>query len=290
LTPIDLAVLGGSGLYQIAGLTEIEEVEVETPYGAPSDRIHLGTLEGRRMAFLARHGQGHHLLPGEIPFQANIWALKSLGVRQVLSISAVGSMRESMPPRHMVLVDQFIDRTHGRPSTFFGDGIVAHVSLADPTCGRLATAVQKAAGKLADVLHVGGTYLCMEGPAFSTRAESALFRSWGVDVIGMTNIQEARLCREAEICFATLALVTDFDCWHEEEDDVSVEGLLETLRANGEAAEALLIDTLPKLAGEWSCACATALDGAILTPHHTLSPETRERLAPILARVLEDKS
>ena len=288
MSHIDLAVLGGSGLYRCKGLGEVEEISVETPFGVPSDSIHVGTLSGRRVAFLARHGRNHRFLPSEIPYRANIWALKSLGVQKILSVSAVGSMRETIEPRQMVLVDQFIDRTHGRPSTFFGDGIVAHVSLADPTCPSLRAAVVAGANGGSVTVHRGGTYVCIEGPAFSTRSESELYRGWDVDVIGMTNMQEARLSREAEICFATLAMVTDYDCWHQDEDDVTVGGILETLAANSLAVESLLRDCVVGLTGDSDCHCGRALENAILTPREAIPADARTRLDPILRRVLTD--
>lgn len=286
MSHIDLAVLGGSGLYHCKGLAEVEEVTVETPFGPPSDGIHVGVLSGRRVAFLARHGRKHQYLPSEIPYRANIWALKSLGVERILSVSAVGSMRETIEPGQMVLVDQFIDRTHGRPSTFFGDGIVAHVSLADPTCPSLREAIVAGANGNPVTLHRGGTYVCIEGPAFSTRAESELYRNWNVDVIGMTNMQEARLCREAEICFATLAMVTDYDCWHQDEAAVTVDGILETLAANSLTVESILSDIVVNLSSARDCPCGHTLENAILTPHDAIPTETRKRLSPILQRVL----
>ena len=263
---IPLAILGGSGLYELAGLTDVEERFVSTPFGDPSDAILVGRLGDRPTAFLARHGRGHRWTPSEINYRANIYALKTLGVERILSASAVGSMREEIHPRDVVVVDQFIDRTRLRNSTFFGDGVVVHVGFADPICEdlrrRLVTATEAAGARV----HDGGTYLCMEGPAFSTRAESNLYRSWGVDVIGMTNLQEAKLAREAEICYAALALVTDYDCWHEEAEDVSVRALLDNLRANSELAAAALRDTILALPDSRSdCGCASALQHAIFT-------------------------
>ena len=213
----EIGLFGGSGLYALAGVEDRQEIEVETPFGKPSDAFVVGGLAGRRVAFLARHGRGHRILPHEINYRANVWAMKSLGVTRILSASAVGSLRETIEPRHVLTPDQFVDRTRGRAATFFGEGIAAHVGFADPVCAELRQRIADAARASGAVVHGEGTYLCMEGPAFSTRAESHLYRSWGLDVIGMTNLTEAKLAREAEICYGTLALVTDFDCWHEEE-------------------------------------------------------------------------
>jgi 5'-methylthioadenosine phosphorylase len=273
----------------MAGLEDVREVRVETPFGDPSDVVRVGVLEGHRVAFLARHGRQHRLLPTEINYRANVYALKALGVRRLLSASAVGSMREHVHPRHVVVPDQFIDRTRHRTDTFFGDGVVAHVSLADPVCPVVRQALRAAAEERKATVHDGGTYLCMEGPQFSTRAESRLYRSWGVDVIGMTNLQEARLAREAEICYATLALVTDFDCWHEDEDDVTVEALLQILRDNAALATETLRTAILRLAGapDGGCACGDALKYAIITPREAIPEETRRRLSAILGRYLD---
>ena len=279
----EIGILGGSGLYGLAGIQDGEEVEIKTPFGAPSDRFRVGSMGGRSVAFLARHGRHHTLLPSDINYRANIYAMKLLGVNRILSASAVGSMRESIHPREVVLPDQFIDRTRNRISTFFGEGVAAHVSFADPVCPELRSVLlgkSRAAGIEA---HDGGTYLCMEGPAFSTRAESILYRSWDVDIIGMTNLQEAKLSREAEICYATLALVTDYDCWHEDEEDVSVESLLATLSANSRLAADVLRETvlaLPPMRTE--CRCGEALKYAMITDRDSISPEARKRLAAIL--------
>ena len=282
-----VALIGGSGLYALAGLEEARETVLETPFGAHSDGLVLGRLEGQRVAFLARHGKSHTLLPAEINFRANIWALKRLGVERILSASAVGSMREDIHPRDVVLVDQFIDRAPHRAATFFGQGLAAHVSFADPVCPELRGVLAQAAAGCGVRARDGGTYLCIEGPAFSTRAESRLYRSWDVHVIGMTNLHEAKLAREAEMCYATLALVTDYDCWHEEEEDVSVDALLENLHANAAAAASIVREAVrripPRGAG---CACGEALRQAIITPREAIPPETRRRLGPILARYL----
>jgi len=284
----EIGVLGGSGLYDLAGLEKVETLELETPFGPPSDVVMVGTLEDRRVAFLARHGRNHQLIPSEINYRANIFALKTIGVERILSASAVGSMREDIHPRDVVLPEQFIDRTRHRPSSFFGDGIAVHVSFADPICSEVRRTLLSCARAVGARAHDGGIYLCMEGPAFSTRAESNLYRAWGVDVIGMTNLQEAKLSREAEICYATLALATDYDCWHEAEADVTVEALIGNLRANSALAAGVLkaaIRELPR--GARSCACASALQHAIITPPGAVSAEARERLRPIVGRYLD---
>jgi 5'-methylthioadenosine phosphorylase len=245
-------------------------------------------LEGRRIAFLARHGRGHTLLPTEINFRANIFALKSIGVKRILSASAVGSMKEKIKPRDIVLVDQFIDRTHQRPVTFFGEGLAVHISFADPICPVVRAAMLQAAAKNGATVHDGGTYLCMEGPAFSTRAESMLYRSWGVDVIGMTNLQEAKLAREAEICYATMAMVTDYDCWHEDEEDVSVSSVIDNLKANSKLAAATLRAAVGSLPSERSgCGCGEALKFGIITPKEAIPPGTVDRLKPLIGKYFE---
>ncbi len=288
MSDVSIAIIGGSGLYELAGLTDMEEIRVETPFGDPSDAMLVGQLAGQRVAFLARHGRQHRLLPAEINYRANIYALKTLGVERILSASAVGSMRDEIRPRDVVLVDQFIDRTTQRPQTFFGAGLAAHVSLADPVCPALRATLAKGSEGRVPRAHDGGTYVCIEGPAFSTRAESELYRSWGVDVIGMTNLQEAKLAREAEICYATLALVTDYDCWHEEEDDVSVAAVLDNLRANAAAAAEIVRETIRALpADRESCDCAHALRHAMLTPASAVDRQTRERLGPLVAKYLD---
>jgi 5'-methylthioadenosine phosphorylase len=268
-------------------VTEAREVRVDTPFGPPSDAVVVGKVAGRSVAFLSRHGKGHRILPSEINYRANVFAMKLLGVERILSASAVGSMREEIRPRDLVVPEQLIDRTCGRASTFFGDGIAAHVSLADPFCPELRRALAAASREEGASVHEGGTYLCMEGPAFSTRAESRLYRTWDVDVIGMTNVTEAKLAREAEICYGTLALVTDYDCWHEEEEDVTVEALLANLRANGAMAARVLgraIGALP--AGRSTCGCADALARSIVTAPDAVPEETLARLRPILGRHL----
>jgi 5'-methylthioadenosine phosphorylase len=285
LPRVDTAIIGGSGLYAMAGLDDVREVSVYTPFGPPSDAIRVGRIGARRVAFLARHGDGHRMLPAEIDFRANIFALKLLGVERIFSASAVGSLRESIHPREVVLIDQFIDRAPHRPATFFGGGIVAHISFADPICAASRAILLAAARQLGAQAHDGGTYLCMDGPAFSTRAESTLYRSWGADVIGMTNLQEAKLAREAEICYATLALVTDYDCWHVEENDVSVGELLGNLRANAKLSSEILraaVEQTPQ--NRDGCGCGEALKDAILTDLTRAPAETMERLRAIVGR------
>jgi len=279
-----IGVIGGSGLYGMDGLTDAREVAVDTPFGAPSDALVVGALDGVAVAFLARHGRGHRLLPGDINYRANVYALKSLGVERVLSASAVGSMKESIRPRDVVLPDQFIDRTHARVSTFFGGGVAAHVAFAEPVCPVTRRALAEAAREAGVTVHDGGTYLCMEGPAFSTRAESLLHRSWGVDVIGMTNATEAKLAREAELCYATLALVTDYDCWHAGEEAVHVEAVVENLEANAAKAAATIRAAARALAEtpERTCACATALSGAIISSPAAIGADVRARLGLLL--------
>jgi len=273
-----LGVIGGSGLYQMAGLEGTREERVETPFGDPSEAYLLGRLGEHEVAFLARHGRGHRLLPTEINFRANIYGFKALGVERIVSVSAVGSMKEELRPLDVVLPDQFIDWTRQRPSTFFGSGVAAHVSLADPVCSVLGEALAGAAALCGARLHRGGTYLCIEGPQFSTRAESHLYRSFGVDVIGMTNVQEAKLAREAEICYATVAMVTDYDCWRAGEAPVSVEEVVARLRDNARTAQAILAGVTGLLPVSRTCPCASALDNAILTDRAAIPRGARERL------------
>jgi 5'-methylthioadenosine phosphorylase len=280
-------IIGGSGLYQMPELHDVEEVEIETPFGRPSDALILGTLEGERVAFLPRHGRGHRLTPTEVPFRANIYAMKLLGVEQILSASAVGSLQEQYAPLDMVIPDQFFDRTRARAreSTFFGDGIVAHVTFAHPVCDELGDVLEDSC-KVVDVkVHRRGTYLCMEGPAFSTVAESNVYRSWGMDVIGMTNLQEAKLAREAEICYATLALVTDYDCWHSGHDAVTVETVVEYLNKNVRNAQLILKEAVKRLTARTrACKCGTALKNAIFTAPDLWPSETKERLKAIIGQ------
>jgi len=284
---VRVGIIGGSGLYQMPELTGVEEIAVDTPFGPPSDSFIVGTLEGERVAFLPRHGRGHRLTPTEVPFRANIYAMKLLGVESILSASAVGSLQEKYAPLDMVIPDQFFDRTRARvrESTFFGEGIVAHVSFAHPVCGRLGD-VLEAACKVADVkAHRNATYLCMEGPAFSSVAESNVYRSWGMDIIGMTNLQEAKLAREAEICYATLALVTDYDCWHPGHDAVSVETVVDYLNKNVRNAQIILRESVRRLKdGERDCKCGSALKHAIFTPSNLWPEETKKKLEAIVKK------
>ncbi|HEX6199040.1 MAG TPA: S-methyl-5'-thioadenosine phosphorylase, partial [Thermoanaerobaculia bacterium] len=268
---IEIGVIGGSGLYRMEGLTVREERRLETPFGEPSDVFVLGELEGRRVAFLSRHGRGHRLLPTEINYRANVYGMKLLGVERIVSVSAVGSMKEAYRPTDIVVPDQFFDRTRHRADTFFGRGLVAHVALADPVCAEMVAVAEEAGRAAGATVHRGGTYVCMEGPQFSTRAESLVYRSWGVDVIGMTNLQEARLAREAEICFTTLAMVTDYDCWHEEEDSVHTAAILEVLRQNVATAQRVVAGIVRRLAERPpDHPCANALAGALVTDPTTI--------------------
>ncbi|HNP30832.1 MAG TPA: S-methyl-5'-thioadenosine phosphorylase [Nitrospirales bacterium] len=281
-----IGIIGGSGLYQMDGFTNLKEVRMTTPFGKPSDAIILGTFHGMRVAFLARHGRGHRTLPSAINYRANIHALKSLGVTKIFSVSAVGSMKESIRPGDFVLPDQFIDRTTQRNNTFFDQGIVAHVAFADPICGTLSSVLEKASLEVPVKVHRPGTYLCIEGPQFSSRAESLLYRQWGVDVIGMTNIPEAKLAREAELCYATLALVTDYDCWHETEDAVSVGAILSIMHRNVETAKLVLQHALEIVKDLGTCSCQTALEYAVITPLNRISPTLRKRYQLLLKRHL----
>jgi 5'-methylthioadenosine phosphorylase len=285
-----IGVIGGSGLYWMPELASSTPVTLETPYGSPSDSYRKGLLDGVPVVFLARHGEGHRILPSEINFRANIYGFKTLGVERLLSISAVGSLREEIAPLDVVVPDQFIDRTRNRISTFFGEGIVAHVSFADPVCAELSRLMAEAARQAGAKVHEGGTYVCMEGPAFSTRSESHLYRSWGASVIGMTNLQEAKLAREAEICYATLAMATDYDCWHEEEEPVTVETVVARLGQNARTALRTVAGVVSRLPRERRCPCASALKNAILTEPARIPEETRRKLAPILGHYLPGRS
>ncbi len=284
MSTAEIGIIGGSGLYDMPGLEDTEKIELDTPFGKPSDSYLVGSLEGRRVAFLARHGEGHRLLPSELNFRANIFGFKKLGVKRILSASAVGSLRLHHQPLDFVLPEQFIDRTRLRVSTFFGRGIVAHVSFADPLCANLIDMVEQAARQLDFPIKRGGTYVCMEGPAFSTRAESHLYRSWGADLIGMTNLQEAKLAREAEICYITIAMVTDYDCWHEEEEDVTVEMLIGYLNKNSENAKKLLRQAIAISSPDFDCSCQHALKSAIITQPSMIPERTRRELAPIIGK------
>lgn len=288
MSTASIGVIGGSGLYQMNVLEEVEEVTLDTPFGAPSDDFLLGEIAGTTVAFLARHGRGHRYLPSEIPFRANIYAMKQLGVEYLISASAIGSLQENVKPLDIVLPDQFIDRTRNRISTFFGDGIVAHIAFADPVCSQLSGVLADAiaALELPDVtLHRGGTYVCIEGPAFSTKAESHLYRSWGATAIGMTNLPEAKLAREAEIAYATLALVTDYDCWHPNHDSVTVATVIENLQRNAVNAQKILVETVRRLAADpFVSEAHSALKFALLSDLNHVSEESFAKLAPILAK------
>ena len=287
MTTAKIGIIGGSGLYQMPELKDVEEVSVETPFGPPSDAFIVGTLEGERVVFLPRHGRGHKLLPTELPFRANIYAMKLLGVERILSASAVGSLQERYAPLDMVIPDQFFDRTRARAheSTFFGEGIVAHVTFAHPVCEELGDVLEASCAAAEVKVHRGGTYLCMEGPAFSTKAESHVYRSWGMDIIGMTNLQEAKLAREAEICYATLALVTDYDCWHEAHDAVSVEAVVEYLNKNVRNAQFIMREAVKRLAtAERVCECGSAIKNAIFTPPELWPEATTKKLDAIIRK------
>lgn len=281
-----IGIIGGSGLYQMRDLEVRETCELSTPFGAPSDRLICGVLAGREVVFLSRHGRGHRISPSKLNFRANIYALKSLGVERILSVSAVGSLKEEIAPGHVVVIDQFVDRTRGRVSTFFEEGIVAHITFADPVCPELRKHLIAGCRDAGATVHPKGTYLCMEGPQFSTQAESHLYRQWGMDVIGMTNLQEAKLAREAEICYVTLALSTDYDCWHGGHDAVTVEQVIAVLQQNVMLSQEILRRTVPKIPEKRSCPCGTALENAILTDRTMIAPETKERLKFILGKYL----
>ena len=294
---ITIGIIGGSGLYDMAELTDREEERILTPFGEPSAPYVTGTLRGKRVAFLARHGLGHRLLPTELNFRANIFGFKTLGVEYLLSASAVGSLKDQYRPLDMLVPDQFFDRTRGRVSTFFGRGLVAHVGFAHPFCTPLSDTVHRAAqaaglgpaaagASPAPVVHKGGTYVCMEGPQFSTLAESQLYRSWGMDVIGMTNLQEAKLAREAEICYATLALITDYDCWHPSHDQVTVDMIIANLTENARNAQQVIAEAVAVLPFERTCECASALQHAIITRPDAIPPEVKRELAPIVGKYL----
>lgn len=281
-----IGVIGGSGLYAMAGLEQVREVRVDTPFGEPSDTYVLGTLHGRDMVFLPRHGRGHRIPPSAINFRANLYGLKALGVEWVIAVSAVGSMREAIRPGDLVIPDQFFDRTRTRVSTFFDQDVVVHVTFADPVCGVLARALHQAAAQTAATVHFGGTYVCIEGPQFSTRAESNIYRQWGVDVIGMTNLPEARLAREAELCYATLALATDYDCWHESAADVDIGAILAILQRNVQLAQEVIARTVPQVNSPRTCPCSSALQAAIITDRTMIPAAVQERLGLLINRYL----
>jgi len=289
LQQAEIGIIGGSGLYSMPGFSDVHETEISTPFGAPSDPYVLGKLEGRKVAFLARHGRGHRILPTELNFRANIYGMKQLGVERILSLSAVGSLKEEHKPTDFVIPDQFFDRTRHRVSTFFGEGVVAHVSFADPVCGELGKVLKSACDGAKVVSKLGGTYLCMEGPQFSTKAESNIYRSWGMDVIGMTNLQEAKLAREAEICYATVAMVTDYDCWHPHHDSVTVEQIIAVLNKNASNACDVVRHAVAAMPQTRGCKCGSALQHALLTQPDKIPAATRKKLALFLDKYLDKK-
>ena len=281
-----IGIIGGSGLYDIEGIENVESVEIDTPFGKPSDRFMVGKLEGRDVVFLPRHGKGHKLLPSELNFRANIYGMKKLGVGYIIAVSAVGSLKEDVKPLDIVIVDQFIDRTKERANTFFGNGVVAHTTFADPICPALASVLYDATKKVTNNVHKGGTYICMEGPLFSTRAESILYRQWGGTVIGMTNLQEAKLAKEAEICYSTLAMATDYDCWHEEEEEVTVDMIIANLMKNVENAKNIVKESIKLINTERDCNCMNALSGAIISDKNQIPEETKKKLDLIIGKYI----
>jgi 5'-methylthioadenosine phosphorylase len=289
LQQAEIGIIGGSGLYSMPGLTGVHEERVSTPLGDPSDAFMLGDLEGHKVAFLARHGRGHRILPSELNFRANIYALKKLGVERIVSVSAVGSLKEEHKPGDFVIPDQFIDRTFHRISTFFGDGVVGHVAFGDPVCATVAKTIVDACRKEGVLARPSGTYVCMEGPQFSTRAESNLYRSWGADVIGMTNLQEAKLAREAEICYATAAMVTDYDCWRPGHDDVTIDQIVKVMNQNAANAARVVRAAVAAMPSERNCACKSALQFALLTSPDAIPPAAREKLDLLIGKYLQKK-
>jgi len=287
LPQAEIGIIGGSGLYNLPGIERVREVRLATPFGRPSDAYRLGNLEGRKVAFLSRHGRGHVLLPAEVNSRANIYGFKKLGVERIISVSAVGSLQEEYRPMDMALPAQFFDRTRQRASTFFGNGLVAHISFDTPVCPTVVGALAGACKEVGVRCHMGGTYVCMEGPAFSTKAESNVYRSWGMDLIGMTSLPEAKLAREAEICYATLAMVTDYDCWHPQHDAVTVNVVLEYLNRNVENSQRILLQAVRSMPQERSCNCASALAHAILTDRQRISPQARKRLSLLVRKYLK---
>ncbi len=290
MSQAEIGIIGGSGLYSMPGFTDPKELRQQTPFGDPSDAYILGTLAGRKVAFLPRHGRGHLISPSELNFRANIYGFKQLGVERIVSVSAVGSLKEEHKPLDFVIPDQFFDRTRHRIDTFFGGGVVAHIAFADPICAEMAAVVQSACKKANVTGKRGGTYVCMEGPQFSTKAESNVYRGWGMDVIGMTNLQEAKLAREAEICYVTIAMVTDYDCWHPHHDSVTVDQVVAVLLKNAESASTVVRETVAALPAGRSCKCGSALAHAILTDRNKIPAATRERLKLILGKYLEGKT
>ena len=281
-----IGVIGGSGLYSVQGLSDAKEIRVKTPFGEPSDAVVLGTVEGKRVAFLARHGRGHRLLPGEINYRANIYAMKLLGVERIISVSAVGSLREDLRPGEFLVADQFVDRTKGRISTFFGDGLVAHVTFDKPTCKSVSAVLADASVRCGVKVHRTGTYICMEGPQFSTLAEAHMHRKMEFDVIGMTNVTEAKLAREAELCYGTIAMVTDFDCWHPDHESVTGAQIIATLQQNAENAQKVLREAIKAIPAERECACGSALAHALITDPKLVPKATKTRLAAIVGKYL----
>jgi 5'-methylthioadenosine phosphorylase len=286
----DYGIIGGTGLCEMDGFTNVSEIAVDTPFGAPSDRLIVGTLDEKRVAFMPRHGRGHRILPGELNFRANIFALKALGVQWVLSVSAVGSLKPAYAPQHIVIPDQLVDRTARRESTFFGHGLVAHVAFAHPFCNNLSRVLAAACADEGATHHVGGSYVCIEGPQFSTRAESELYRAWGLDLVGMTNLPEARLAREAELCYATLAMVTDYDCWHSEHDSVTVEQIIANLGKNAATVRAVLRAALRRLPVARDCECANALRNALVTSPDLVPERVKTQLDPIIGRYMREEA
>jgi len=284
-----IGVIGGSGLYEMEGLTKVRTVRIATPFGKPSDEYLIGTLHGKRVAFLPRHGRGHRIMPTDINYRANIYGMKKLGVERIISVSAVGSMKEEIKPGDIVIPDQFYDHTKHRRSTFFGNGVVAHVGMADPVCGDLCKVLIEAGARAGAMVHEGGTYLCMEGPQFSTRAESLTYRQWGVNVIGMTNATEAKLARKAEICYSTIALATDYDCWHHSEEAVTVEAVLEVMKHNIETSKAMIDQAVRMLSDKRPCGCGAALQYAIMTPGKLIPAKTKKDLSLIIGKYLIKK-
>jgi 5'-methylthioadenosine phosphorylase len=289
LEKVGIGVIGGSGLYEMEGLTRVKRVKISTPFGKPSDDYLVGTLHGKRVAFLPRHGRGHRILPTDINYLANIYGMKKLGVERIISVSAVGSMREGIHPGDIVVPGQFYDHTKHRRSTFFGDGIAAHVGMADPVCADLCKVLIEAGSRIGATLHGSGTYLCMEGPQFSTRAESLTYRKWDVDVIGMTNATEAKLAREAEICYSTIALATDYDCWHHSEEAVTVDAVLAVMKKNIETSKSMIREAVRMLPASRGCACGEALRNTIMTPEKLIPAKTKKDLSIIIGKYIKKK-
>jgi 5'-methylthioadenosine phosphorylase len=286
---VTIGVIGGSGLYEMEGLTNVRTARVVTPFGKPSDEYIIGTLHGKQVAFLPRHGRGHRIMPTDINYRANIYGMKKLGVERILSVSAVGSMKEEIRPGDIMIPDQFYDHTKHRRSTFFGNGVVAHVGMAEPVCAVLSALLIEAGVKVGATVHRGGTYLCMEGPQFSTRAESMTYRTWNVDVIGMTNATEAKLAREAEICYSTIALATDYDCWHHSEDAVTVEAVLAVMKHNIETSKSMIRQAVRMLSGARDCVCGESLRNTIMTPEKLIPAKVKKDLAPIIGKYMKKK-